>query len=168
MFKGAFAWVGYLSLPPRCILAQVEVVLPQKIPANTLIDTDVNDIIFYPISVPYSSKIEAKTINGKIDVNDLAVESLILKSNNGDIKGSVSSIVNELTANTDNGRIQLNVMISSNATNPKVEIITKNGEIRLGFVSMINFILFYVYVIYFFIYYFFFFIRFKNIIYYII
>jgi hypothetical protein len=132
------AWIGYLSLPPRCILAKVEVVLPQTIPSVTTIDTDVNDIVFYANSVPYSSQIIAKTVNGEIQVNDFAIGSLTLNTNNGGIKGSISGIVNELIATTDNGGIQLNVSVSSNATNPKIEITNSISDIQLNFVSIMN------------------------------
>lgn len=130
------AWLGYLSLPPRCILAKVEVVLPQTIPSVTTIDTDVNDIIFNANSVPYSSQINAITSNGELTINDLAVGGLTLNTKNGDIKGSVSGIVSELTASTSNGKIQLSILIGSNATSPKVETTTSNGDIQLGFVSI--------------------------------
>ncbi|CAG8480857.1 8019_t:CDS:2 [Funneliformis caledonium] len=127
-FKGAFAWVGYLSFPPRCILAQVDVILPQVIPATTSIVTDVNDIVIYSNSVPYtSSKVKLTTINGEIDVRNLTVESLNLNTNNGDINASVLGITSELFAATDNGKIQLNVTVDPSATNPKIETTNKNG-----------------------------------------
>lgn len=132
------AWIGYFSLPPRCVLAKVEVVLPQTIPSVTTIDTDVNDIIFYANSVPYSSQIIAKTVNGEINLNNFAVGSLTLNTNNGGIKGSVSGIVNELIATTINGGIQLNVLVSSNATNPKIEITNSLSDIQVNFVSIIS------------------------------
>ncbi|CAB4387374.1 unnamed protein product [Rhizophagus irregularis] len=134
-FKGSLAWIGYFSLPPRCVLAKVEVVLPQTIPSVITIDTDVNDIVFYANPVPYSSQIIAKTVNGEIDVNNFAVGSLTLNTNNGGITGSVSEIVNELIAITNNGGIQLNVSISSNATNPKIEITNSLSDIQLNFNS---------------------------------
>ncbi|CAI2177079.1 20680_t:CDS:2 [Funneliformis geosporum] len=134
-FKGAFAWVGYLSLPPRCILAQVEVILPQTIPATTSIETDVNDIVIYSNSVPYSSKIKLTTINGEIDIRNLTVDSLNLNTINGDINASISGITNELITATDNGKIQLNVTVGPSATNPKIETTNKNGIIKLNFNS---------------------------------
>ncbi|RIA91928.1 hypothetical protein C1645_766341 [Glomus cerebriforme] len=136
-FKGSLAWIGYLSLPPRCILAKVEVVLPQTIPSTTSIDTDVNDIVFDANSVPYS-QMNAKTINGDINVNNFAVGNLTLNTYNGGITGSVSGIINQLIATTNNGKIQLNVLVNFNATNPNIETTNSNGDIQLSFSSSFN------------------------------
>nr|CAG8520765.1 7592_t:CDS:2 [Entrophospora candida] len=153
-FDDKWGWTTYLSVPGRCVISQVEVILPQVLSKATAVETDNYDIVVAGHPVPYTTEFRTSTFNGDIYIQDLSASAIKLKSANGDIKSnnlnaasatfestngdiSVSKLMNlesSLSASTTNGDITMGINIKT-AQQPTISATSSNGDVTFDFGS---------------------------------
>ncbi|CAG8456488.1 1377_t:CDS:2 [Funneliformis caledonium] len=142
-FKKDRSWIPGLSIPPRCVVIRVEVILPQKL--TNLSPINVNSNIFNVKflqntinSIPYPYPINFKTTNGDVDIENLLITSASIQTSSGDIKGSITSVRNEVHIESTSGDIDVSVYANTNVianmvggTSPRIGLKSTNGDIDL-------------------------------------
>ncbi|CAG8446385.1 6098_t:CDS:2 [Funneliformis mosseae] len=132
-----------LSIPPRCVVIRVEVILPQKL--TNLSPINVNSNIFNVkflqntiSSIPYPYPINFKTTNSDVDIENLLITSASIQTSSGDIKGSITSVRNEVHIESTSGDIDVSVYANTNVianmvggTSPRIGLKSTNGDIDL-------------------------------------
>ncbi|RGB24764.1 hypothetical protein C1646_485395 [Rhizophagus diaphanus] len=142
--------------------SQINVYLPQQFGgtlAPNTIQVKNQDITMVGSDLPYQQDITLITSDGDVNLNGIRAQNLIIRTDDGDIVGSITSISNELNILTDDGDLSL---ILGNAQTPftsKFTITTDDGDVELNFVSekyvwciIVNFFfsLFYIYFFFYF------------------
>lgn len=126
------------NIPPRCMKSQINVYLPQQFGgtlAPNTIQVKNQDITMVGNDIPYQQNITLITSDGDVKLNGIRAQTLNIRTDDGDIVGSITSISNELNILTDDGDLSL---ILGNAQTPftsKFTIITDDGDVELKFVS---------------------------------
>ncbi|CAI2168542.1 8541_t:CDS:2 [Funneliformis geosporum] len=134
------AWLGYLSIPPKCVVARLELTLPQFTKnATTLINSNRFKTNFTQNLVPYTSPIHLETSDGDISFeNNLLANQLSIVTQGGNINGNlIQSKQNDINIETHNGKITINLDIKGdknlvNQGQSNVKVTTSKGDINLG------------------------------------
>ncbi|GBC02540.1 hypothetical protein RclHR1_04680001, partial [Rhizophagus clarus] len=112
--SNTFSWLGYLSIPPKCISARLELTLPPNINAPSILQINSKSLDI-ELNQELNSPIQLITSKGDVNFrNNSFTNQLLITTNSGDIYGNLNSIqstTNELNINTDDGSIQLNLNI---------------------------------------------------------
>ncbi|CAG8446372.1 6097_t:CDS:2 [Funneliformis mosseae] len=137
------AWLGYLTIPPKCVVVRLELTLPQiKNNATSLINSNRFNTNFANNSVPYSNPIHLETSDGDVSFdNSLLANQLSVVTLSGNINGNlIQSMQNDFNLETKSGNIKLNLDIKkdlgdNNLVSPgqsNVKVTTSKGDINLG------------------------------------
>ncbi|CAB4409989.1 unnamed protein product [Rhizophagus irregularis] len=108
--SNTLSWLGYLTIPPKCISARLELSLP-----NTQNTSNTNSIL----------KIDSKTFN--IKLNQDLNSPIQLTTSKGDIIFNNTLFTNQLSITTNNGNIDGNLN-----TRNGLNIITDTGSVKLN------------------------------------
>ncbi|CAB4409988.1 unnamed protein product [Rhizophagus irregularis] len=120
----------------KCIVSRVEVILPQQVATTTLSPVNINskrfDVKFKQNSVQYPYPINIKTTSSDIYIENILTTKTTIQATSGDIKGSISSLRDEINIGSTSGDINVKV----NATtilglSPKVGLKSTSGDIDL-------------------------------------
>ncbi|PKC16007.1 hypothetical protein RhiirA5_192621 [Rhizophagus irregularis] len=120
----------------KCIVSRVEVILPQQVATTTLSPVNINskrfDVKFKQNSVQYPYPINLKTTSSDIYIENILFTKTTIQATSGDIKGSISSLRDEINIGSTSGDINVKV----NATtilglSPKVGLKSTSGDIDL-------------------------------------
>ncbi|RIA92503.1 hypothetical protein C1645_765006 [Glomus cerebriforme] len=126
------------NIPPRCMKLLIDVFLPQTLDPNTptfpiTIKVKNLDLTMEQNTFPYQQNITLITDNGDMQLNNVIAQSMSIKTDNGDITGSITSISNEFDVSTDNGGLELTLGNIQNPFVSKATINTNNGDVILKF-----------------------------------
>jgi hypothetical protein len=118
--SNTFSWLGYLSIPPKCISARLELILPTNTNTSSILQINSKS---YNIKLNQYLNSSIKLITSKGDItfkNVSFTNPLSIMTDRGNINGDLNSIQstrNELNINTDNGSVELNLNIIKNSSN---------------------------------------------------
>ncbi|GBC10705.1 hypothetical protein RclHR1_09840001 [Rhizophagus clarus] len=119
----------------KCVVNRVEIILPQ---VATITPTPVNinsnglDIKFKQNAVQYPYPINLKTTSSDIYIENILITNTSIQATSGDIKGSISSLQDEINIGSTSGDI--NVKVNTNTIlglSPKVGLKSTSGDIDL-------------------------------------
>jgi len=124
------------NIPPRCMNSLFYVYLPslQLGTSNTIqVDNDNLELTMEKNIFPYNQNISLITNDGNIHLNDIIAQNMNIKTIDGDITGSITSILNELNISVDDGDMNLVLGTAQNPFNSKVSVVTDDGNVILKF-----------------------------------
>nr|CAG8488200.1 5695_t:CDS:2 [Entrophospora candida] len=127
-----------LSIPPRCIVANIDITLPLIMGPNTnetTFNTDDFDITFAENANKYNQSLTINNDDSKIQFNNLSAKSLVINSNAGYVNGTITGIENNFSVIADDADLNLSVGIADNAKSAMVDIVNDVGRINLTFIN---------------------------------
>lgn len=125
-----------LSIPPRCIVANLDVTLP-LIMGPTIFYSDNFDMTFAENANKYNQSLTINNDDSIIQLNNLSAKSLFVNSDAGFVNGTIRDIEDDFRFSGDDADLNLSIGIADNAKFAKVDIINNVGQINLTFVSII-------------------------------
>ncbi|CAH1764401.1 11828_t:CDS:2, partial [Entrophospora sp. SA101] len=121
-----------VSMPPKCIVANIELILPLNVDLTTNATT-INigdfDTTFVENPIKYNQTIIIHNDDATLQFNSLLAKSLMIFNDNGNIGGTIKGIEDQVYINADNADLNLNVGIADNVTSPIVRIKNDRGQI---------------------------------------
>jgi hypothetical protein len=116
-------------------VSRVEVILPQQQEVTTSpvnINSHGFDIKFQQNSVQYPYPINLKTTSSDINIENISTTNTLIQTTSGDIKGSISSLRDEINIGSTSGDIDVNVSTSTIlGLSPRVGLKSTSGDIDL-------------------------------------
>ncbi|CAJ0823527.1 3624_t:CDS:2, partial [Entrophospora sp. SA101] len=125
-----------LSIPPRCIVANIDITLPLIMDPNTnetTFHTDDFDITFAENANKYNQSLTINNEDSKIQFNNLSAKSLVINSNAGYVNGTITGIENNFSVIADDADLNLSVGIADNAKSAMVDIVNDVGIISTNY-----------------------------------
>lgn len=140
VFELKISQIGFsiFNIPPRCMRSQINVYLPQQFGgtlAPNTIQVKNQDITMMGNDIPYQQDITLITSDGDVNLNGIRAQKLNIRTDDGDILGSITSISNELNISTDDGDLNLTLGNAQTPFTSKFTIATDDGDVELKFVS---------------------------------
>ncbi|CAG8644744.1 10849_t:CDS:2 [Funneliformis mosseae] len=128
---------GVFNIPPRCMRLKINVILPQGNAGNpTFNNIQVKELNLKLIKdesdKPYQQSIGLSTVEGDIQLEEIKGNIIDIKTQEGNVGGSILSLSKELSVSTDDGNVDLNLGIAPNAM---VMLQTDNGNVGLTMVE---------------------------------
>nr|CAG8593270.1 14180_t:CDS:2 [Entrophospora candida] len=121
-----------VSMPPKCIVANIELILPLNVDLTTnatTIHIGDFDTTFVENPIKYNQTIIIHNDDATLQFNGLLAKSLIIFNDNGNIGGTIKGIEDQVYINADNADLNLNVGIADNVISPIVRIRNDRGQI---------------------------------------
>ncbi|CAG8716901.1 16785_t:CDS:2 [Funneliformis caledonium] len=128
---------GVFNIPPRCMRLKINVILPQGNAGNpTFNNIQVKELNLKLIKdesdKPYQQSIGLSTVEGDIQLEEIKGNIIDIKTQEGNVGGSILSLSKELSVSTDDGNVDLYLGIAPNAM---VMLQTDNGNVGLTMVE---------------------------------
>jgi hypothetical protein len=127
-----------VSMPPRCIVINVEIILPLNLDAATnvtTIHTGDFDTTFIENASKYKQTLTIYNDDGTLQFNNLVAKSVMVFTDNGDINGTIGGIEDQVYVSADNADLNLNVGIADSVASPIVRIKNEHGQVNLSFIN---------------------------------
>ncbi|CAG8649333.1 338_t:CDS:2 [Rhizophagus irregularis] len=139
--SNTLSWLGYLTIPPKCISARLELSLPntQNTPnTNSILKID-SKTFNIKLNQDLNSPIQLITSKGDIIFNNtLFTNQLSITTNNGNIDGNLNTR-NGLNIITDTGEIiNLGINIQEGIKSPNIDINSDSSNVSIKFNGTFN------------------------------